>query len=96
MGQVFALQCIVGVAFSTVCFIITLGPVGEQQQPVRCFRAGVGVVDEELCDLNSRPDDRHRRCKNMECPARSVSDFLFQMKHIMFSLGNSMNYIHEL
>ncbi|XP_027023678.2 A disintegrin and metalloproteinase with thrombospondin motifs 7 isoform X2 [Tachysurus fulvidraco] len=43
---------------------------GEQQQPVRCFRAGVGVVDEELCDLNSRPDDRHRHCKNMECPAR--------------------------
>ncbi|XP_058230683.1 A disintegrin and metalloproteinase with thrombospondin motifs 12 isoform X2 [Hemibagrus wyckioides] len=43
---------------------------GEQQQPVRCFRAGVGVVDEELCDLTTRPDDRHRPCKNMDCPAR--------------------------
>ncbi|KAK3539221.1 hypothetical protein QTP86_030738, partial [Hemibagrus guttatus] len=43
---------------------------GEQQQPVRCFRAGVGVVDEELCDLTTRPDDRHRHCKNMDCPAR--------------------------
>ncbi|XP_053530456.1 A disintegrin and metalloproteinase with thrombospondin motifs 12 isoform X2 [Ictalurus punctatus] len=43
---------------------------GEQQQPVRCFRAGVGVVDEELCDQNTRPEDRHRHCKNMDCPAR--------------------------
>ncbi|XP_060763669.1 A disintegrin and metalloproteinase with thrombospondin motifs 7 [Neoarius graeffei] len=43
---------------------------GEQQQPVRCFRAGVGVVDEELCDPNTRPDDRRRHCKNMDCPAR--------------------------
>ncbi|KAF4074761.1 hypothetical protein AMELA_G00243010 [Ameiurus melas] len=46
---------------------------GEQQQPVRCFRAGVGVVDEELCDQNTRPEDRHRHCKNMDCPARTVA-----------------------
>ncbi|KAM9446411.1 A disintegrin and metalloproteinase with thrombospondin motifs 12-like [Clarias gariepinus] len=43
---------------------------GEQQQPVRCFRSGVGVVEEELCDPNTRPEDRHRHCKNMDCPAR--------------------------
>ncbi|XP_049326441.1 A disintegrin and metalloproteinase with thrombospondin motifs 7 isoform X2 [Astyanax mexicanus] len=43
---------------------------GEQQQPVRCFEAGVGVVDEALCDPNTRPDDGHRRCKNIDCPAR--------------------------
>uniref|UniRef100_A0A667ZYR4 ADAM metallopeptidase with thrombospondin type 1 motif, 12 n=1 Tax=Myripristis murdjan TaxID=586833 RepID=A0A667ZYR4_9TELE len=30
----------------------------------------VGVVDESLCDPDSRPEDRHRKCKNMECPAR--------------------------
>ncbi|KAI4890720.1 hypothetical protein NFI96_024098, partial [Prochilodus magdalenae] len=44
--------------------------LGEQQQPVRCFEEDVGVVEEGLCDPNTRPDDRHRRCKNMECPAR--------------------------
>ncbi|KAI5101712.1 A disintegrin and metalloproteinase with thrombospondin motifs 12, partial [Silurus meridionalis] len=43
---------------------------GEQQQPVRCFRADVGVVDEELCDGETRPEDRHRHCKDMDCPAR--------------------------
>lgn len=66
-----------GVSFLPVrlIIIITPGTAGEQQQPVRCFRAGVGVVDEELCDLNTRPDDRHRHCKNMDCPARSVSVF---------------------
>uniref|UniRef100_A0AAR2KLT4 ADAM metallopeptidase with thrombospondin type 1 motif, 12 n=1 Tax=Pygocentrus nattereri TaxID=42514 RepID=A0AAR2KLT4_PYGNA len=44
--------------------------LGEQQQPVRCFEEDMGVVDEALCDPNTRPDDRHRRCKNMDCPAR--------------------------
>uniref|UniRef100_A0A674AK10 ADAM metallopeptidase with thrombospondin type 1 motif, 12 n=1 Tax=Salmo trutta TaxID=8032 RepID=A0A674AK10_SALTR len=44
--------------------------LGEQQQPVRCFELEVGVVDESLCDPESRPEDRHRKCKNMECPAR--------------------------
>lgn len=46
--------------------------LGEQQQPVRCFEVDVGVVDESLCDPDSRPDDKHRRCKNMDCPARCV------------------------
>ncbi|XP_054466646.1 A disintegrin and metalloproteinase with thrombospondin motifs 12 [Anoplopoma fimbria] len=44
--------------------------LGEQQQPVRCFEVDVGVVDESLCGLASRPEDRHRKCKNMDCPAR--------------------------
>ncbi|KAM9547669.1 A disintegrin and metalloproteinase with thrombospondin motifs 12-like [Salvelinus alpinus] len=44
--------------------------LGEQQQPVRCFELEVGVVDEALCDPESRPEDRHRKCKNMDCPAR--------------------------
>ncbi|XP_015238080.1 PREDICTED: A disintegrin and metalloproteinase with thrombospondin motifs 7-like [Cyprinodon variegatus] len=44
--------------------------LGEQHQPVLCFEVDVGVVDESLCDQDSRPEDRHRRCKNMECPAR--------------------------
>lgn len=45
--------------------------LGEQHQPVRCFEVDVGVVDESLCDPDSRPEDRHRKCKNMDCPARS-------------------------
>uniref|UniRef100_A0A3Q1AQ35 Peptidase M12B domain-containing protein n=1 Tax=Amphiprion ocellaris TaxID=80972 RepID=A0A3Q1AQ35_AMPOC len=44
--------------------------LGEQHQPVRCFEMDVGVVDESLCDPGSRPQDRHRKCKNMDCPAR--------------------------
>ncbi|KAK2837875.1 hypothetical protein Q5P01_015087 [Channa striata] len=43
---------------------------GEQHQPVRCFEVDVGVVDESLCDADRRPEDRHRKCKNMDCPAR--------------------------
>ncbi|XP_051552292.1 A disintegrin and metalloproteinase with thrombospondin motifs 12-like [Myxocyprinus asiaticus] len=44
--------------------------IGVQHQPVRCFEAEVGVVEETLCDPSTRPDDRHRKCKNMDCPAR--------------------------
>ncbi|XP_026096265.1 A disintegrin and metalloproteinase with thrombospondin motifs 12 [Carassius auratus] len=44
--------------------------LGEQHQPVRCFEPDTGVVEEMLCDPNTRPDDRHRKCKNMDCPAR--------------------------
>ncbi|XP_008283158.1 A disintegrin and metalloproteinase with thrombospondin motifs 12 [Stegastes partitus] len=44
--------------------------LGEQHQPVRCFEMDVGVVDESLCDPDDRPEDRHRKCKNMDCPAR--------------------------
>ncbi|CAL8345639.1 unnamed protein product [Lota lota] len=43
---------------------------GQQQQPVRCFEVDMGVVDETLCDPTSRLEDRHRKCKNMDCPAR--------------------------
>uniref|UniRef100_A0A3Q3S6J5 ADAM metallopeptidase with thrombospondin type 1 motif, 12 n=1 Tax=Mastacembelus armatus TaxID=205130 RepID=A0A3Q3S6J5_9TELE len=44
--------------------------LGEQHQPVRCIEVDVGVVDESLCDPDSRPEERHRKCKNMDCPAR--------------------------
>ncbi|KAK5870911.1 hypothetical protein PBY51_003819 [Eleginops maclovinus] len=44
--------------------------LGQQQQPVRCFEMDMGVVDESLCDPDSRPEDRYRKCKNMDCPAR--------------------------
>uniref|UniRef100_A0A665WHZ1 A disintegrin and metalloproteinase with thrombospondin motifs 12-like n=1 Tax=Echeneis naucrates TaxID=173247 RepID=A0A665WHZ1_ECHNA len=44
--------------------------LGEQHQPMLCFEVDVGVVDESLCDQNSRPDDRHRKCKTVDCPAR--------------------------
>ncbi|KAG7490435.1 A disintegrin and metalloproteinase with thrombospondin motifs 12-like [Solea senegalensis] len=44
--------------------------LGEQYQPVRCFEMDVGVVDEFLCDPEGRPEDRHRKCKTMDCPAR--------------------------
>ncbi|XP_076854874.1 A disintegrin and metalloproteinase with thrombospondin motifs 12-like isoform X2 [Brachyhypopomus gauderio] len=44
--------------------------LGGQKQPVRCFEAEVGVVDEALCDPETRPSDQHRDCKIMDCPAR--------------------------
>ncbi|KAJ8005919.1 hypothetical protein DPEC_G00122890 [Dallia pectoralis] len=44
--------------------------IGEQLQPIRCFELEVGVVDESFCDPLTRREDRHRRCKNMDCPAR--------------------------
>ncbi|XP_075994726.1 A disintegrin and metalloproteinase with thrombospondin motifs 12-like [Genypterus blacodes] len=44
--------------------------LGEQFQPVRCFEVDMGVVDESLCDTKSRAEDKHRKCKNMDCPAR--------------------------
>ncbi|TRY71432.1 hypothetical protein DNTS_011669 [Danionella cerebrum] len=44
--------------------------LGEQHQPVRCFEPEFGVVEETLCDPNKRPDDRRRKCKNRDCPAR--------------------------
>lgn len=43
-----------------------------------CFETDVGVVDESLCDLEIQPEDKHRKCKNMDCPARSVlSRFIY-------------------
>ncbi|TKS78360.1 disintegrin and metalloproteinase with thrombospondin motifs 12 [Collichthys lucidus] len=44
--------------------------LGEQHQPVRCFEMDEGVVDEALCDPENRPEDRHRKCKTIDCPAR--------------------------
>lgn len=53
--------------------------LGEQYQPVRCFEADMGVVEESLCDPDSRPEDRHRKCKNMDCPARSLHSYVLQL-----------------
>lgn len=39
---------------------------------MRCFEVDVGVVDESLCDPEIRPEDKHRKCKTMDCPARSL------------------------
>ncbi|KAK7934407.1 hypothetical protein WMY93_005303 [Mugilogobius chulae] len=44
--------------------------LGEQHQPVRCVEVDVGVVDDSLCDPETQPQDRYRKCKNMDCPAR--------------------------
>lgn len=44
--------------------------LGEQHQPVRCFEVDMGVVDDSLCDPETQPEDRYRKCKNMDCPAR--------------------------
>ncbi|XP_060894534.1 A disintegrin and metalloproteinase with thrombospondin motifs 12 [Labrus mixtus] len=44
--------------------------IGEQHQPARCFEMDVGVVDDSLCDPENRLEDRHRKCKTMDCPAR--------------------------
>lgn len=43
---------------------------GVQNQPVRCFEAEAGVVEESLCDPKTRPKDRQRKCKKIDCPAR--------------------------
>nr|XP_006627309.1 PREDICTED: A disintegrin and metalloproteinase with thrombospondin motifs 12 [Lepisosteus oculatus] len=43
---------------------------GFQRQPVRCFETETGVVEETLCDPDTRPLDRQRKCKTMDCPAR--------------------------
>lgn len=56
----------------TICFLTSVLFPGEQHQPVRCFEMDVGVVDESLCDPDSRPEDRHRKCKTVDCPARSL------------------------
>lgn len=48
---------------------------------MRCFEMDVGVVDESLCDSESRPEDRHRKCKTVDCPAR-------------FLLSNALNILH--
>lgn len=50
--------------------MLTVRFIGEQHQPVRCVEVDVGVVDDSLCDPETQPLDRYRKCKNMDCPAR--------------------------
>lgn len=43
---------------------------GVQRQPVRCIEKGSGVVEETLCNPETRPEGRQKKCKNQDCPAR--------------------------
>lgn len=65
-------HCSAFAGFESSLIVVSLLVVGEQHQPARCFEIDVGVVDESLCDTGLRPGDRHRKCKSMDCPARSV------------------------
>uniref|UniRef100_A0AAV2MN53 ADAM metallopeptidase with thrombospondin type 1 motif, 12 n=1 Tax=Knipowitschia caucasica TaxID=637954 RepID=A0AAV2MN53_KNICA len=44
--------------------------LGQQHQPVRCVEVDVGVVDDSMCNPETQPQDKYRKCKNMDCPAR--------------------------
>lgn len=58
-------------------FSCSLRLTGEQYQPVRCVEVDVGVVDDSLCDPDTQPQDRYRKCKNMDCPARLPTTSIF-------------------
>uniref|UniRef100_A0A8C5NEU0 A disintegrin and metalloproteinase with thrombospondin motifs 7-like n=1 Tax=Gouania willdenowi TaxID=441366 RepID=A0A8C5NEU0_GOUWI len=42
---------------------------GVQRQIVHCLEKTTGIVEEQFCDLLSRPDDIHTSCKKDPCPA---------------------------
>ncbi|CAB1320066.1 unnamed protein product, partial [Coregonus sp. 'balchen'] len=62
--------------------------LGKQHQPVRCFELEVGVVDEAFCDPESRPEDQHRKCKNMDCPASHTELADLLLKQIIWLNSN--------
>ncbi|XP_069780132.1 A disintegrin and metalloproteinase with thrombospondin motifs 12 isoform X2 [Narcine bancroftii] len=43
---------------------------GVQRQIVRCVEKTPRVVEERFCDSRTRPNDRLRKCNEMDCPAR--------------------------
>ncbi|XP_015273981.1 PREDICTED: A disintegrin and metalloproteinase with thrombospondin motifs 7 [Gekko japonicus] len=43
---------------------------GVQRQTVHCVEKVAGVVEEQFCDVLSRPDDKRRSCSEELCPAR--------------------------
>ncbi|XP_051784068.1 A disintegrin and metalloproteinase with thrombospondin motifs 12 [Erpetoichthys calabaricus] len=43
---------------------------GVQHQPARCIEKGNGVVEESYCNPQLRPEDKQKKCKNQDCPAR--------------------------
>ncbi|XP_041031299.1 A disintegrin and metalloproteinase with thrombospondin motifs 7 [Carcharodon carcharias] len=43
---------------------------GVQRQIVHCLEKIAGIVEEQYCDLVTRPDDRQRSCHPEPCPAR--------------------------
>ncbi|XP_077173731.1 LOW QUALITY PROTEIN: A disintegrin and metalloproteinase with thrombospondin motifs 7 [Paroedura picta] len=43
---------------------------GVQRQIVHCVEKVAGIVEEQFCDVLSRPDDKQRSCSEEPCPAR--------------------------
>ncbi|XP_051890079.1 A disintegrin and metalloproteinase with thrombospondin motifs 12-like [Pristis pectinata] len=43
---------------------------GVQRQIVRCVEKTPRVVEDRFCNARTRPDDRRRKCNEMDCPAR--------------------------
>ncbi|XP_051896607.1 A disintegrin and metalloproteinase with thrombospondin motifs 7-like [Pristis pectinata] len=43
---------------------------GVQRQIVHCLEKIAGIVEEQYCDLVTRPDDQQRSCHPEPCPAR--------------------------
>ncbi|XP_054858791.1 A disintegrin and metalloproteinase with thrombospondin motifs 7 isoform X2 [Eublepharis macularius] len=43
---------------------------GVQRQMVHCVEKVAGIVEEQFCDVLSRPDDKRRSCSEELCPAR--------------------------
>ncbi|XP_067874310.1 A disintegrin and metalloproteinase with thrombospondin motifs 7-like isoform X2 [Heterodontus francisci] len=43
---------------------------GVQRQIVHCLEKIAGIVEEQYCDLITRPDDKQRSCHPEPCPAR--------------------------
>ncbi|XP_067827399.1 A disintegrin and metalloproteinase with thrombospondin motifs 7-like isoform X2 [Heptranchias perlo] len=43
---------------------------GVQRQIVHCLEKIAGIVEEQYCDLITRPDDKQRSCHTEPCPAR--------------------------
>ncbi|XP_059809012.1 A disintegrin and metalloproteinase with thrombospondin motifs 7-like [Hypanus sabinus] len=43
---------------------------GVQRQIVHCLEKIAGIVEEQYCELATRPDDRQRNCHTEPCPAR--------------------------
>lgn len=71
-SSILSLPVVVGGLIDICLFVCSCFMSGEQYQPVLCFEVDVGVVDDSLCDRDTQPEDRYRKCKNMDCPARSA------------------------
>lgn len=45
---------------------------GVQRQVVHCVERTSGIVEEQYCDLSTRPDDKQTSCNKEPCPAMWV------------------------